>query len=89
MAALRKRIEDATGEAPQFKTVPQCAATTCWVATAPELAGRGGLYAEDCHIAAIDDADPNGGVRSYAVDPETAEALWTLSEELVGQPFPS
>jgi NAD(P)-dependent dehydrogenase (short-subunit alcohol dehydrogenase family) len=89
MAALRKRIEDATGEAPRFKTVPQGAATTCWVATAPELAGRGGLYAEDCHVAAIDDADPNGGVRSYAVDPETAEALWTLSEELVGQPFPA
>lgn len=87
MAALRKRIEDATGEAPQFKTVPQGAATTCWVATAPELAGRGGLYAEDCHIAELDDRDPNGGVRSYAVDPEIADALWKLSEDLVGQPF--
>lgn len=86
-AALLKRIEESSGAPAQFKTVPQGAATTCWVATAPELDGRGGLYAEDCHIAAIDDEDRNGGVRSYAVDPETADALWELSEELVGEPF--
>ncbi len=88
VAALLKRISDSSGEAPRFKTVPQGAATTCWVATAPELEGRGGLYAEDCHVAEVDDADPSGGVRSYAVDPATADALWALSEELVGQDFP-
>jgi len=27
-------------------------------------------------------------VRSYAVDPEAAKRLWTISEELVGQPLP-
>ncbi|HTJ89432.1 MAG TPA: hypothetical protein VL356_04550 [Acidocella sp.] len=27
------------------------------------------------------------GVRSYALDPETAKALWTKSEELVGERF--
>jgi hypothetical protein len=30
-----------------------------------------------------------GGVNAYAVDPERAAALWTRSEELVGESFPS
>jgi NAD(P)-dependent dehydrogenase (short-subunit alcohol dehydrogenase family) len=87
MAALLQRIEQSSGAPAQFKTIPQGAATTCWVATAAELEGRGGLYAEDCHIAEVDDASPTGGVRSYAIDPATSDELWTLSEELVGQPF--
>ena len=91
MADLVERIRknaEASGEAPQgFKSIPQGAATTCWVATAPELAGRGGLYAEDCHIAELDDTSSTGGVRSYAVDPEAADRLWRLSEELTGENF--
>lgn len=84
---LRKSAEE-RGEEPQpFKSIPQGAATTCWVATAPELDGKGGLYAEDCHIAATDDTDTAGGVRSYAVDPDKAERLWEMSEEMVGQRF--
>lgn len=72
----------------QFKTVEQGAATSCFAATAPELAGRGGLYLEDCHVAAVDDADDAPeGVKSYALDPEAAERLWALSERLVGQRF--
>lgn len=70
-----------------FKTVEQGAATTCWAATAPELAGQGGAYCEDCHVAAVDDQAMDGGVRSYAVDPDMAERLWTLSEDLVGERF--
>jgi len=70
----------------QFKSVEQGAATSCFAATAPELAGRGGLYCEDCHVAAVDDAvDAPEGVKSYALDPEAAERLWALSEGLVGQ----
>lgn len=91
MAALIERIRknaEASGHAPQpFKTIPQGAATTCWVATAEELEGRGGLYAEDCHVAEVDDDNPVAGVRSYAVDPDKAERLWALSEELVGAKF--
>lgn len=91
MAALVERIRksaEASGQAPQpFKTIPQGAATTCWVATAEELEGRGGLYAEDCHIAEVDDQNPVGGVRSYAVDADNAERLWSLSERLVGETF--
>jgi hypothetical protein len=28
------------------------------------------------------------GVRGYALDPATADALWQKSEELVGESFP-
>ncbi len=69
----------------RWKTVPQGAATTVWAATAPELAERGGVYCEDCHVAEIDDGNElnGGGVRSYAIDPERAEALWELSLEML------
>jgi NAD(P)-dependent dehydrogenase (short-subunit alcohol dehydrogenase family) len=73
----------------KFKSVEAGAATTVFAATAPELEGRGGLYLEDCHIAAINDA-PNAldGVKPYAVDPQNAERLWDVSEKLVEQRFP-
>lgn len=70
-----------------LKTIPQGAATSVWAATAPELEGRGGVYLEDCHVAAVDDANPAGGVRSYAVDTAKADRLWALSEELIGEKF--
>ncbi len=73
----------------QWKTVPQGAATTVWaglVAPASEVAAR---YSEDCHVADIvDDAKPQTGVRSYALDTERAKALWALGEEMVGERFP-
>jgi NAD(P)-dependent dehydrogenase (short-subunit alcohol dehydrogenase family) len=72
----------------QFKSVEQGAATSVFAATSPTLAGRGGLYLEDCHVAAVNDAaDAPDGVKSYALDPELAERLWTLSERSVGQRF--
>lgn len=68
-----------------WKTVPQGAATTVYAATSTDLDGLGGLYLEDCHIAAItDDPDARDGVRAYALDPARADALWELSERLVG-----
>jgi NAD(P)-dependent dehydrogenase (short-subunit alcohol dehydrogenase family) len=87
LAALLKRIEENSGESVAWKTIPQGAATSCWTATAPELAGKGGSYAEDCHIAVVDDVSGEAGVRSYAIDPDAAEALWTLSEKLIGESF--
>lgn len=91
MAALIERIRqnaERTGETPQpFKSIPQGAATTCWVATADELEGRGGLYAEDCNLAREDDSSSTGGVRSYALDKANADRLWALSEDLVGEKF--
>ncbi len=88
IAFLTKRMEENSGgSTPTFKTIPQGAATTCYAATAPELDGKGGVYLEDCHVAQVDDEDTSSGVRSYAVDPEKADKLWMLSEEMVGQTF--
>jgi len=68
-----------------WKTVPQGAATTVYAATSPDLDGQGGVYLEDCHVAELtDDPDAREGVRAYAVDPARADALWELSERLVG-----
>ena len=73
----------------KFKTVEAGAATSVFAATAPELEGRGGLYLEDCHVAAVNDApDALDGVKSYALDPGNADRLWEVSEKLVGERFP-
>lgn len=73
----------------KFKAVPAGAATSVYAATAPELEGRGGVYLEDCHVAQVNDAeDSTEGVRSYALDPEAAKRLWSVSEEMLGQSFP-
>jgi NAD(P)-dependent dehydrogenase (short-subunit alcohol dehydrogenase family) len=83
----------AEGKGPlQFKTIPQGAATSVWagvVAPADEIGGR---YCENCHVGRIlpDDVAVSRiseGVRGYALDPTSAEALWKKSEELVGESF--
>jgi NAD(P)-dependent dehydrogenase (short-subunit alcohol dehydrogenase family) len=72
----------------KFKTVEAGSATSVFAATAPELDGTGGVYLEDCHVAAVNDAaDALDGVKSYALDPANAERLWQVSEQLVGQRF--
>jgi hypothetical protein len=49
----------------------------------------GARYCEDCHVAEVVDAGPNvlDGVRPYALNPERARALWTKSEQMVGERF--
>ena len=83
----------AEGKAPfQWKTIPQGAATSVWagvVAPADEIGGR---YCENCHVGEVvpDDVTISAiseGVRGYALDPNTADALWKKSEELVGESF--
>lgn len=70
----------------QLKTVEAGAATSAFAATAPELEGRGGVYLEDCRVAAVNDAeDARDGVKSYAIDPALADRLWALSEDAVGE----
>jgi NAD(P)-dependent dehydrogenase (short-subunit alcohol dehydrogenase family) len=73
----------------RFKTVSGGASTSIWCATSPLLAAGGGVYCEDCNIATLTpDDDPSfAGVRRWAVDPEAAERLWTLSERLLGETF--
>ncbi len=69
----------------RFKTPEQGASTSVWAAVAPELEGVGGLYLENCAQAApFDRANPFVGVMDYALDPEAAERLWALSQEVTG-----
>jgi len=96
---LQTRVDEinqqlaAAGKPPiHWKSIPQGAATSVWagvVAPADEIGGR---YCEDCHVGSIvaDEVPASAvseGVRGYAVDPNTAEALWKKSEELVGERF--
>ncbi len=72
-----------------FKTIPQGAATTVWAGFRAPAEEVGGRYCEDCHVAVITkDLTVRAGVRAYAIDPARAEALWTKSEEMVGERFP-
>lgn len=70
---------------PMLKTVAQAAATTLWAATAPELAGRGGLVLEDCAEALPvgPDTHPWSGFDHSVADDVTAGALWEASIALV------
>jgi NAD(P)-dependent dehydrogenase (short-subunit alcohol dehydrogenase family) len=83
----------AQGKGPfQWKTIPQGAATSVWagvVAPGDEIGGR---YCENCHVSNIVPESvtigvASEGVRGYALDPATAQALWQKSEEMVGESF--
>ena len=68
-----------------FKTPEQGASTSVWAAVGEELEGIGGLYLEDCAEAPPwSEANPMKGVMPYAIDPEAADRLWALSEEITG-----
>jgi NAD(P)-dependent dehydrogenase (short-subunit alcohol dehydrogenase family) len=79
--------EDGNPLNPGFKTPEQGASTQVWAATSPQLDGLGGVYCEDCDIAEIAPSAETmtSGVLPYAIDPEQAARLWTLSAELTGQ----
>jgi len=69
-----------------MKNIDQGAATSVWVATAPELDGIGGRYFEDCHQARRwDAANPIKGVTDYSLDPVRADRLWEAAERLTGE----
>ena len=83
----------AQGKGPfQWKNIPQGAATSVWAAVVAPANEIGGQYCENCHVGHIVPHDApitavSEGVRGYALDPNTAEALWKKSEELVGESF--
>ncbi len=66
----------------------QGAATSVYVATSPLLDGVVGRYFENCQEADPDDPTAAGtdaaGVAAYALDPDAAERLWSVSERLNG-----
>jgi len=72
----------------RWKTIPQGAATSVWAGAVASADEVGGLYCEDCHVAElVESSELRGGVRSYALDPANALALWAKSEEMVGERF--
>jgi len=86
----RKLIEAQPSAASAFtwKTVAQGAATSVWAGVVAPAEEVGGRYCEDCHVAEVNDDPAAGyGVRSYALNPERARALWLQSVEMVGEQF--
>lgn len=67
------RLGGLVGLPPLFKSVEQGAATTCYVATSPDLEGFGGLYFSDCNVKKT--SQPGR-------DAKLAKRLWEVSEEL-------
>jgi NAD(P)-dependent dehydrogenase (short-subunit alcohol dehydrogenase family) len=77
-----------------FKDVEQGAATSVWCAVSSRLDGLGGLYCQDCDVAPLVTTEALAeqkmgsaplGVMPYAIDPESAERLWSLSERLAAR----
>jgi NAD(P)-dependent dehydrogenase (short-subunit alcohol dehydrogenase family) len=87
IATMRAAATPAGAPQMQFKTVPQGAATTVWAACVASPDAIGGRFLEDCSVASINQTDSLGGVKAYALDPNTADALWTLSEQMVDETF--
>jgi NAD(P)-dependent dehydrogenase (short-subunit alcohol dehydrogenase family) len=83
----------AEGRGPfEFKSIPQGAATSVWAGMVAPAEEIGGHYCENCHVGKIVAGDVvispiSEGVRGYALDPTSAEALWKKSEEMVGESF--
>jgi NAD(P)-dependent dehydrogenase (short-subunit alcohol dehydrogenase family) len=71
------------------KSIQQGAATQVWGAVAPELDGVTGIYLEDCRIAEHIPSDVVSavGVIEEALDPDSADRLWAISEKIVGEKF--
>jgi NAD(P)-dependent dehydrogenase (short-subunit alcohol dehydrogenase family) len=89
--ARMKEIIDAAGGADvvKFKSIPQGAATQVWAGVVADAEAVGGRYCENCSVAERNDGPgPIGGVRSYALDPARARALWARTEEWVKERFP-
>jgi NAD(P)-dependent dehydrogenase (short-subunit alcohol dehydrogenase family) len=81
--------EDGNQLETRFKTPQQGASTSVWAATSPQLAGRGGVYLEDCDIASPTAELPPEqaevhGVDAHAIDRDDAARLWDVSAKLTG-----
>jgi NAD(P)-dependent dehydrogenase (short-subunit alcohol dehydrogenase family) len=77
----------------ELKTPQQAASTAVFAATSPLLAEIGGVYLKNNDIAPLNHAPSTiafgsepitlTGVAPHAVDPESAQRLWALSERLI------
>lgn len=67
-----------------FKTPAQGASTSVWAAVGAELEGVGGLYLENLAQALPWGEEPLAGVLPHALDPQSADRLWAISEATTG-----
>jgi NAD(P)-dependent dehydrogenase (short-subunit alcohol dehydrogenase family) len=69
---------------PPVKTIEQGAATSVLLAASPEVEGVTGRYYEDCAEAPVvqEREGHTGGVAPYVLDPDNADRLWQISEQL-------
>ncbi|KAI2777366.1 NAD(P)-binding protein [Daldinia loculata] len=65
-----------------YKTLQQGCGTTLRAALDPDLVKEEGVFLQNTNLT----TDPKD-VKEWATDPELAEKLWKLSEELVGEKF--
>jgi NAD(P)-dependent dehydrogenase (short-subunit alcohol dehydrogenase family) len=98
-AEILKRIEEinrqhaAEGKEPfKIKTVSQGSATSVWAGVVADADEVGGKYCENCQVGKMLPESAavtmvSEGVRPYALDAKSAEALWKKSEEMVGETF--
>jgi NAD(P)-dependent dehydrogenase (short-subunit alcohol dehydrogenase family) len=63
-----------------MKTIPEGAATTCYVASSPELRGVRGYYFADCNV---------GEGTQYMSDDAMAKKLWEVSTEATKEYLPA
>jgi len=64
-----------------LKTIAEGAATTCYVATSPQLVDVRGFYFADCNVVDVD--------MPYLYDDALAAKLWRVSEELTKDYLPA
>jgi NAD(P)-dependent dehydrogenase (short-subunit alcohol dehydrogenase family) len=74
---------DGTPSQANWKTPEQGAATSVLCAASPLVGGVGGRYFEDVNEAGLNQPSSRRGVAAYALDPEAARRLWTVSEQLL------
>lgn len=89
ITALQNFIRNPKNTGDIYKNVQQGAATSVWCAVGEDLNGKGGVYCEDGNIAfkVPDGSKAPFGVRPWALDPESAERLWEICEEMAGIQF--
>jgi NAD(P)-dependent dehydrogenase (short-subunit alcohol dehydrogenase family) len=69
---------------PPVKTIEQGAATSVLLAASPDVEGVTGRYYEDCAEAPLvtERGTHTGGVAPYVLDPNNADRLWHVSNDL-------
>ena len=77
-----------TGGLP-FKSMEAGAATQVWAATTEDLEENNGAYLGDCKVGVEGGNPSENGYLPNIYNEDTAKALWSLSEQMVQQEFPS